>query len=242
METLKRLVIGGAAFPRASIEAFNDLGVEVKHGWGMTESSPIVTVSGDKPSSAALDREAALERNAKQGRVLFGADVRAVTDAGETPWDGKTPGHLEFRGHWVANAYYRAPETAVGDQGWFPTGDVGTTDADGFVQLTDRTKDLIKSGGEWINSIELENIAIGHPDVAEAAAIAMPDEKWGERPLLIVVPRAGNTPVPADMRSFFEGKVTKYAIPEKVVIADGLPYGATGKVLKTELRKRYLTT
>ena len=159
--------------------------------------------------------------------------------AGECPWDGQTQGNLEFRGHWVASAYFRQPETAVGPEGWFSTGDVGTIDAQGFVQLTDRTKDLIKSGGEWISSIALENIAVGHPDVAEAAAIATPDDKWGERPLLIVVPRSGCSPQPEDVRSFFIGKTPNWTIPDRVIVAEELPHGATGKILKTELRRLY---
>jgi fatty-acyl-CoA synthase len=146
-----------------------------------------------------------------------------------------------FRGHWVASGYHRAPETQVGPDGWFPTGDVGAIDADGFVTLTDRTKDLIKSGGEWISSIAIENIAIEHPDVAEAAAIAVPDAKWGERPLLIVVPRPGREPEPAAVRAFYAGRVPSWSVPDRVVVADSLPHGATGKVLKTELRRLYAT-
>ncbi|MGD0720315.1 MAG: long-chain fatty acid--CoA ligase, partial [Roseiarcus sp.] len=147
--------------------------------------------------------------------------------------------NLAFRGHWVANAYYRLPETAVGPEAWFQTGDVGVIDPDGFVVLTDRTKDLIKSGGEWISSIAIENIAIGHPDVLEAAAIAVPDAKWGERPLLIVVPRPGAAPDPAALRAYYEGKVPHWSIPDRVVVAAALPHGATGKILKTELRRLY---
>jgi fatty-acyl-CoA synthase len=139
----------------------------------------------------------------------------------------------------VASAYYRQPDTAASPAGWFPTGDVGVIDAAGFVSLTDRTKDLIKSGGEWISSIALENIAVGHPEVLEAAAIAVPDEKWGERPLVIVVPRPGCAPQPEELREFFSGKVPAWSIPDRVVVADDLPHGATGKILKTELRRTY---
>jgi fatty-acyl-CoA synthase len=237
--TLKRILVGGSAFPRALIPEFEALGVQVRHGWGMTESSPVVTANAPKPACLRRGGDALLDRKAMQGRVVFGVDVRAENEAGETPRDGATQGNLMFRGHWVASGYYRQPETEIGPDDWFPTGDVGVVDADGFVLLTDRTKDLIKSGGEWISSIELENIAVGHPDVAEAAAIATPDEKWGERPVLIVVPREGREPQPEDLRAFFVGKVAGFAIPDRVVIAEELPHGATGKILKSELRRKY---
>ncbi len=239
-ETLRRILSGGAAVPRALMAAYAAEGVRISHAWGMTESSPVATWNAPLASTLALDAEAALDQQATQGRTVFGVDVRAETESGdEAPWDGKTQGNLVFRGHWVASAYFRRPGTSVGDDGWFPTGDVGLLDPDGFVKLTDRTKDLIKSGGEWISSIDLENIAAGHPDVAEAAAIAVPDPKWGERPLLIVVPRPGCTPAEDAMRAFFVGKVPSWSIPDRVVIADSLPHGATGKVLKTELRRMY---
>jgi fatty-acyl-CoA synthase len=238
-ETLKRIVAGGAAMPRTLIAEYTALGVDVAHGWGMTESSPIVTINTPKPGTAELDAEALLDQKAKQGRVVFGADLRAVNASGECPWDGQTQGNLEFRGHWVASAYFRQPEPEVGLEGWFATGDVGVIDAQGFVQLTDRTKDLIKSGGEWISSIALENIAVGHPDVAEAAAIATPDDQWGERPLVIVVPRAGCSPDPENVRRFFIGKAPNWSIPDRVIVAEELPHGATGKILKSELRQLY---
>jgi fatty-acyl-CoA synthase len=237
---LERILSGGSAFPRALMAEYGALGVRVMHAWGMTESSPVATWNSPKPGVEALDAEARLDQQAKQGRAVFGVDVRAeAATGGEAPWDGRTQGNLAFRGHWVASAYYRMPETAVGAEGWFQTGDVGVIDSDGFVALTDRTKDLIKSGGEWISSIALENIAIGHPDVLEAAAIATPDPKWGERPLLIVVPRPGAAPDPAALRAYYEGKVPNWSIPDRVVVAPSLPHGATGKILKTELRRIY---
>jgi fatty-acyl-CoA synthase len=144
-----------------------------------------------------------------------------------------------LRGHWVANGYYRLPATEIAPDAWLPTGDVGVVDAEGYVLLTDRAMDLIKSGGEWISSIALENVAVGHPDVAEAAAIAEPDEKRGERPLLVVVPRVGHEPQPDDVRAFFTGKVPNWSIPDRVIIAEELPHGATGNILKTELRRLY---
>jgi fatty-acyl-CoA synthase len=239
-ETLGRILSGGSAFPRALIAEYARLGVGFSHAWGMTESSPIATFNAPKPATAGLDAEAMLDQQAKQGRVLFGVDVRAENDTGaEVPWDGKTQGKLVFRGHWVASSYYRQPETAVGEEGWFPTGDVGVIDQQGFVQLTDRTKDLIKSGGEWISSIALENIAVGHPEVAEAAAIATPDDKWGERPLLIVVPRTGCAPAPEEVRKYFEGRTPSWSIPDRVIVTEELPHGATGKVLKSKLRELY---
>lgn len=241
--TLRRILSGGAAVPRALMAEYTQEGVHIHHAWGMTESSPVATWNAPLASTAALDTDAALDQQVTQGRTVYGVDVRAEAEDGtEAPWDGQTQGNLTFRGHWVASAYFRRPETSVGDDGWFPTGDVGRMDPDGFVVLTDRTKDLIKSGGEWISSIELENIAAGHPDVAEAAAIAVPDVKWGERPLLIVVPRPGCAPTEDALRAYFMGKVPGWSVPDRVVVAEGLPHGATGKVLKTELRRIYGAT
>jgi fatty-acyl-CoA synthase len=238
IESLKRIMMGGAAMPRALLEAYGAMGISVTQGWGMTESSPLVTFNAPKPACFQLEGEDRTARRCAQGRVVFGADVQAVDDAGEEVlWDGRTAGNLMFRGSWVASAYYRMPETAVED--WFPTGDVGVIDADGFVTLTDRVKDLIKSGGEWISSIAIENVAAGHPDIAEAAAIAVPHEKWGERPLLIVVPRTGCAPQPDQLREFCRGKMPDWSIPDRVVVAESLPHGATGKVLKAELRRLY---
>ncbi|HYS46140.1 MAG TPA: long-chain fatty acid--CoA ligase, partial [Rhizomicrobium sp.] len=239
LETLKRIVIGGAAMPRALMVAYGEMGIRVNQGWGMTESSPVVTFNAPKSSCLKLQGEAQLNRRAAQGRTVFGADVRGEDEAGrEVAWDGCTQGNMMFRGHWIASGYYRVPET-IDPQGWFPTGDVGVMDADGFVTLTDRTKDLIKSGGEWISSIAIENIAVAHPDVAEAAAIAVPHEKWGERPLLIVVARPGCAPAPESLREFCRGKIPDWSIPDRVIVADSIPHGATGKILKTELRRIY---
>jgi fatty-acyl-CoA synthase len=237
LTTLKRVVIGGSAMPRTMMQAFADMGIRATQGWGMTESSPLVTLNAPKPACLKLEGEAQANRRCAQGRVVFGADVRAEDDAGNAvPWDGKSQGNMTFRGHWIASGYYRMPPN---EGEWFPTGDVGVIDKDGFIVLTDRTKDLIKSGGEWISSIAIENIAVAHPDVAEAAAIAVPHEKWGERPLLIVVPRAGCAPQPDALREFCRGKLPDWSLPDRVVIADSIPHGATGKILKTELRKIY---
>ena len=241
IETLKWIMVGGAALPRALMLAYQELGIRVLQGWGMTESSPIVTVNGPKPSCLTLEGEAQLRRRCAQGRVVFGADLRSEDEGRqETAWDGTTQGNVTFRGHWIASGYYRMPPNDD-PEGWFPTGDVGVIDKDGFLTLTDRSKDLIKSGGEWISSIAIENIAVAHPDIAEAAAIAVPHEKWGERPLLIVVPRSGCTPQPEALREFCRGKLPDWSIPDRVVIADSIPHGATGKILKTELRRIYAT-
>lgn len=239
IETLKRIMMGGAAMPRALMLAYAEMGIRTIQGWGMTESSPIVTVNAPKPSCLKLEGEAQLRRRCAQGRVVFGADLHGEDEAShEVAWDGATQGHVLFRGHWIASGYYRMPPN--GDpESWFPTGDVGVIDSDGFLTLTDRSKDLIKSGGEWISSIAIENIAVAHPDVAEAAAIAVPHEKWGERPLLIVVPRAGCAPQPESLREFCRSKMPAWSVPDRVVIADSIPHGATGKILKTELRKIY---
>jgi fatty-acyl-CoA synthase len=238
--TLERVLSGGAALPRALVEGFAELGVEAFQGWGMTETSPVVTINAPKPATAALAGAAALDHACKQGRVLFGADVKVLGGGGaEVFWDGKTPGDVFCGGHWIASGYFRQDSEILRD-GWLPTGDVGVMDPDGYLKLTDRSKDLIKSGGEWISSIELENVAVSHPDVAEAAAIAVPDERWGERPLVIVVAREGRTPDPEAIRAWFCGRVAAYAVPDRVAIAESLPHGATGKLLKTELRRLYL--
>ena len=219
------------------------LGVHMTHAWGMTECSPVATCNAAKPQTAALDPAARTDQMATQGRTVFGIEVEAHDDLGnDVPRDGVTQGNLVLRGHWVASGYYRSPETQVGPEDWFPTGDVGVIDAEGFVTITDRTKDLIKSGGEWISSIALENIAIGHPEIAEAAAIAVPHEQWGERPLLVVVARPGCSPDPAALRDFYADKVPKWSIPDRVVIVESIPHGATGKILKSELRRMFSGT
>jgi len=238
-ETLKKLLCGGAAPPRLLFEAYDKLGVTMHQAWGMTESSPVVTWNMPVAGTAGLSDEDKMLQRLSQGRCVFGVDVRARRDDdSEAPWDGVTPGNLEFRGHWVASRYFRKDEPERED-GWFPTGDVGSIDADGFVRLTDRTKDLIKSGGEWISSIELENIAVSHPAVAEAAVIAAAHPKWTERPLALVVLREGFSATPEELRDFYKGKVAAYALPDAVKIVDALPHGATGKLLKVALRKEY---
>jgi acyl-CoA synthetase (AMP-forming)/AMP-acid ligase II len=240
--TLRIMIIGGAAVPRSMVEAFDkEFGVEVRQGWGMTEMSPIGAVNVLKPEmSTALPGEC-YDIQIRQGRAVYGVEMKIVDAEGNTlPCDGKAFGELKVRGPWVTRGYFRDEEgSALDGDGWFATGDVATIDGDGYMNITDRIKDLIKSGGEWISSIELENLAMSHPDVMQAAVIGIPDEKWTERPLLIVMPRAGATPTKEDLLGFFKGKVADWSIPDDVVFVDDLPIGGTGKVQKTELRKTY---
>jgi acyl-CoA synthetase (AMP-forming)/AMP-acid ligase II len=241
LATVKRLVIGGSACPPLLFEGFDAYGVRVEHAWGMTEMSPIGSFNSPTATTAALDAAAAMRLRLKQGRVPFGIDMRIVDDEHrELPWDGATSGHLMVRGPWVTSAYYGdAPGSALDAEGWFATGDVATMDADGFMEITDRSKDVVKSGGEWISSIALENLAMSHPDVAEAAIVAARHEKWGERPLLVVVPRAGRTIDKANLLAIYKDKVASWWLPDDVVVVDELPHTATGKVQKLALRERF---
>ncbi len=244
--TLNRTVIGGSACPPAMIRTFQqDYGVDVLHAWGMTECSPLGTVCSFKGKHSEWDDEQKLALQNKQGRVLFGVDMKIVdSDGKELPRDGKAFGDLLVRGPWILSDYYESDETSPmrkDDNGhdWFPTGDVATIDADGYMQITDRSKDVIKSGGEWISSIDLENTAVAHPAVAEAAVISAVHPKWDERPLLIVVKREGQELTRDELLKFYEGKVAKWWIPDDVVFVDELPHTATGKLLKTKLREEY---
>jgi fatty-acyl-CoA synthase len=243
--TMKRTVIGGSTCPPSMLRRFElDYGVQVLHAWGMTEMSPLGTSCTLKRQHMAQDREAQFAVQFKQGRTVFGVDLRIVNDAGDSlPWDGKTSGHLQVRGPWVLKSYFK---NEGGDpltpDGWFPTGDVATIDAEGYMQITDRSKDVIKSGGEWISSIDLENIAMSHPAVAMAACIGVPHPKWDERPLLLVVKRPGQELSKADLLAHFEGKIAKWWMPDEVLFIDAIPLGATGKMLKTKLREQYGST
>ena len=242
LTTVKRIMTGGSAAPPLLIEAFRDeLGVTVEHGWGMTELSPVGTYNAAKPPQAGLTGQAAVQHMLKQGRVLSGIDMKIVDGSGrELPWDGKQFGDLMVRGPWVCSAYFGdAPGSACDADGWFATGDVATIDPDGFMEITDRSKDVIKSGGEWISSIALENIAVSHPDVAEAAVVAVRHPKWDERPLLLVVPRPEHTVDPEWVLQIYQGQVAKWWLPDAVVVVDELPHTATGKLLKTTLRTQY---
>ncbi len=243
LTTTTRIMTGGSAAPPLLIEAFRDeYGVGVEHGWGMTELSPVGTYNAPKPAQLGLDQAAAVRQMLKQGRVLPGVDMKIVDGEGkELPWDGVSFGDLLVRGPWVCSAYYGdAPGSALDPDGWFATGDVATIDPDGYMEITDRSKDVIKSGGEWISSITLENIAVSHPDVAEAAVIAARHPKWDERPLLLVVPRTDRTIDPDSVLGIYEGRVAKWWIPDAVLVLPELPHTATGKLQKTALRMRYI--
>jgi fatty-acyl-CoA synthase len=240
--SVKRIMTGGSAAPPLLIEAFRDeFGVTVEHGWGMTELSPVGTYNAPKTAQVGLSGQAAVRHMLKQGRVLPGIDMKIVdADGRELPWDGTRFGDLLVRGPWVCSGYYgEAPGSACDADGWFATGDVATIDHDGYMEITDRSKDVIKSGGEWISSIALENIAVSHPDVAEAAVVAAAHPKWDERPVLLVVPRPGCTVDPHAVLQIYQGKVPKWWLPDAVVVVTELPHTATGKLLKTDLRSRY---
>ncbi|MFE2120293.1 3-(methylthio)propionyl-CoA ligase [Rhodococcus aetherivorans] len=239
--TLERAVIGGAACPSSMLRELEKLhGVNVIHGWGMTETSPFGTASVPKHTHQDVTDDERFAVQAKQGRCVFGMDLKIVDDVGnELPWNGRAAGHLMARGPWVLSTYYRREEADPLIDGWFPTGDIATIDADGFMQITDRSKDVIKSGGEWISSIDLENIAMSHPGIAAAACIGVRHRKWDERPLLVVV-RAPDADVTGEgLLAYFEGKVAKWWLPDDVVFVDSLPMGSTGKVLKAPLRERF---
>jgi acyl-CoA synthetase (AMP-forming)/AMP-acid ligase II len=244
--TLQRTVIGGSACPPAMIRAFrDDYGVEVVHAWGMTEMSPLGTLARLQNRHLALDAQAQQKILEKQGHVIYGVDMKIVGDDGaELPWDGQTFGNLLVRGPWIIQSYFKAeggdPLQYDSDgAGWFPTGDVATIDAQGYMQITDRSKDVIKSGGEWISSIDLENLAIAHPAVANAAVIGVAHPKWDERPLLIVVKKPGAEVSRDELLKFYEGKVAKWWLPDDVQFVDAIPLGATGKILKTKLREQF---
>ena len=244
--SLKRTLIGGSAVPLAMIRSFEErYGVEVIHGWGMTELSPIGSVGTLTPDIAALPSEQRFKYKTKQGRPLYSVEVKVVDAAGrELPQDGEAKGDLLVRGPWVISGYYKdeaATKAAFDEAGWFRTGDVVTIDPGGYLQVVDRSKDVIKSGGEWISSIDVENAAIGHPDVAEAAVIGLPHPRWGERPLLVVVPRAGRQPDAADILRYLGGHLAKWQLPDAIVFAAELPHTATGKISKTKLREIYQT-
>ncbi len=239
--TMRRTIIGGSACPPAMMRAFQDrYGVDVLHAWGMTEISPLGTACAFKTKHAALPVEERLKVQAKQGRVVFGVDMKIVGEDGrELPWDGKSAGELLVRGPWVVGSYFKGEGGQPLVDGWFPTGDVATIDADGYMQITDRSKDVIKSGGEWIGSIDLENIAMAHPSVAMAACIAVRHPKWDERPLLVVVRKPDTALSREELLGFFDGKIAKWWTPDDVVFVDSLPLGATGKILKGRLREAY---
>lgn len=241
--TLKRTLVGGAAVPAAVVEEFRDRhGVDVQQGWGMTETSPIGTVNKVLPKFENLPPEEMTTLRTKAGRAVFGVEMKVVDDEGNAqPWDGESAGALKVRGPWICSDYFGLGEAseAHAESGWFDTGDVATIDPDGYMAITDRTKDVIKSGGEWISSIDLENAAVGHPGVAEAAVIGVSHPKWTERPLLIIVADGAEPPTKASILEYLSDKVAKWWLPDDIVVVDELPHTATGKVRKTDLRKQF---
>ncbi|KQX19870.1 long-chain-fatty-acid--CoA ligase [Variovorax sp. Root434] len=239
---LERVVVGGSAAPRAIVEKFEHLfGAYVIQAWGMTETSPLATICNLLPRHEGIPLEERFDVQTRQGRAIFGVEI-AVFDAEgrRLPADDHTPGELKVRGPWVVSAYYgQEPGAELDANGWFATGDVALIDKDGYVQITDRSKDVIKSGGEWISSIDLENLAVGHPKVKEAAVIGAYHSKWQERPLLIVVPNEGAQVTAAEILGFMQDRVARWWMPDDVVFVDELPHTATGKLLKTRLREQF---
>jgi len=239
--SMRRTIIGGAACPPAMMKAFQERHeVQVLHAWGMTELSPVGTVCALKGRQLDLPDGERAAIQLKQGRAVFGVDMKIVgADGAELPWDGRQSGELMVRGPWIVARYVNDEGAGPLVDGWFPTGDVATIDADGFMQITDRSKDVIKSGGEWIGSIDLENIAMSHPAVAMAACIGVAHPKWDERPLLVVVRKPGASLTREELLAFYDGKIAKWWTPDDVAFVDGIPLGATGKMLKNKLRESF---
>jgi fatty-acyl-CoA synthase len=237
---MRRTVIGGSACPPAMMTAFQErYDVRVLHAWGMTEMSPVGTVAILKGRQLDRSPEERFALQSKQGRAIYGVDMRVVgTDGKELPWDGKAIGNLEVRGPWVIKSYFKGEGGDPLHEGWFPTGDVVNIDADGYIQITDRSKDVIKSGGEWISSIDLENIAMAHPAIAEAAVIGVKHPKWDERPIVVAVKKPGQEVSREELLRFYEGKVAKWWTPDDVVFVNELPHTATGKLSKLTLRRQ----
>ena len=239
--TFRRTVIGGSACPPAMMDTLIDkLDVQVIHAWGMTEMSPLGTAGSLQAKHLALPKEEQRKILRKQGHAIYGVDMKIVDDDGkELPWDGTTYGHLLVKGPWIISSYFKNEGGDVLQDGWFPTGDVATIDDDGYMQITDRSKDVIKSGGEWIGTIDLENIAMAHPAVLQAACIGIAHPKWDERPLLLVIKRPGQEVSREELLKFFEGKIAKFWMPDDVSFIDALPMGATGKIQKNKLREQF---
>ena len=237
---LKTAIIGGSAAPRAMVERLMKAGIRVGHAWGMTETSPIGTMGAPVPGWDEMSFDAQVDNVCKQGRPPFGVQLRVIDDAGAVlPRDGKSSGTLQIRGPWVIKRYFKAEADATDEEQWFDTGDIAVIHPDGTLQLTDRAKDVIKSGGEWISSVELENASVGCPGVAEAGAIGVYHPKWDERPVLVVVKKPGAELSEDDVKAYLSDKIAKWWMPDRVLFADDLPHTGTGKILKTELRARY---
>ena len=237
---LRYTLVGGAALSRKIIEGYERHGVRTRQGWGMTEMSPLGTVNFDGPGFYDQPHEARLAKQLQQGQAVPFVDMRLVDDEGtELPWDGESDGHLQVRGPWILSSYYEADEPTLTEDGWFDTGDVSVIHPDGRMQITDRAKDVIKSGGEWISTIDIENVGLSHPDVVQAAAIGMPHPKWQERPLLIVQPAPGKAVDTDAVRAWVNERLPRLSQVDDVQAVDEIPLGATGKVLKTALRRRF---
>jgi fatty-acyl-CoA synthase len=241
LEKGARIAVGGSAAPETLFRRFDRVGVRVIQLWGMTETAPTATISSLKPHMDAWGDDAKYDVRAKQGQPVPFVEIRSRNDRGEAPWDGRTSGELEVRGPYVAAEYYRMPEERHRwtEDGWLRTGDVATIDADGYVKIVDRTKDLIKSGGEWISSVDVENALVAHPAVAEAAVISVPHPKWQERPLAVVVLKAGRAASGDELRAFLADRFAKWQLPDDVVFVPELPHTSTGKILKSDLRSRF---
>ena len=238
---LERILIGGAAASEMLIESFEaEFGVQVNHAWGMTEMTPLGVVNTLKPKFRDKPRAEVLPQKLKQGRAVYGVDLRLVDAAGKIlPHDGKSAGHLQVRGPWIVKSYFKVDASALTTDGWFDTGDIATIDVDGYMHITDRAKDVIKSGGEWISSVDLENAALGHPSIAHAAVIGVPHSKWLERPYLICVAKPGPKPTLEEVNAYLATKVPKWWLPDGIAYVEAIPLGATGKIQKTRLREQF---
>jgi fatty-acyl-CoA synthase len=236
-----RLMVGGSAPPEALFRRLDKHGIRLVHVWGMTESTPVATWCNPMPQMECWDADAMYEVRSRQGRPVPFVDLRGVGAQGEVPWDGKTPGELQLRGPWIASSYFNCPDeqSKWSDDGWFRTGDIGTIDPDGYVRICDRSKDIIKSGGEWISSVDLENALMAHPAVAEAAVIAVSHPKWQERPLAVVVLREGVTATADELRELLGGRFASWQLPDAFVFVKEIPHTSTGKIFKATLRERF---
>ena len=236
-----RIIVAGSAAPESLFRRFDKFGVRVIQPWGMTETTPIATVSTLKPHMQNWPDDRTYQVRASQGLPSPFTEIRATGENGEVPWDGQTPGELEIRGPFIAASYYKLPEEGHRwcKDGWLRTGDVVTIDPEGYMKITDRTKDLIKSGGEWISSVDLENALVGHPAVMEAAVVAVPHTKWVERPLALIVVKEGEKVTPDELKSFLAEKFAKWQLPDEFVFVSELPHTSTGKLLKSQLRERF---
>ncbi|MES0824238.1 long-chain-fatty-acid--CoA ligase [Ruegeria sp. SCP11] len=244
LASLQRTVIGGAACPPSMIEIFREaFGVDTIHAWGMSEMSPLGTANHPLAKHRDLPLEEQHKLRESQGRPCYGVELKIVDDDGnDLPHDGETQGDLLVRGYWVLDSYFQMQDENLLQDGWFATGDVATLDADGYMTIRDRSKDIIKSGGEWISSVELENIAVAHPKLATAAVVGVPHPKWDERPLLVAVKAEGENPTEEELLSFYDGKIAKWQVPDKVVFVEALPLNATGKIMKRKLRADFENT